>query len=119
MDTPNDIKNRRDELELELEDRYYPLLDRLRNAEDEKDSAREQVRDILDRWERLVEYSETNETQLNWGALFGGDPAESLLVPYGQPIGDEQLDVEPIGMMTTMRNVDSASAVGIVSSIER
>ena len=78
----------------------------------EANTARNQLDLLVSDWKKKIRDAESTNQELKWGTNFGSVDQFDLLKSYGQ-VQDEN-DFEAIGMMTSMRNVDTSASVKVV-----
>ena len=78
----------------------------------EANTARNQLDLLVSDWKKKIRDAESTNQELKWGTNFGSVDQFDLLKSCGQ-VQDEN-DFEAIGMMTSMRNVDTSASVKVV-----
>ena len=95
---------------------YFEIIRDESPQDQEEITARAQVNGIIASWKRNVRRSSENQTKLEWGDISKVEE-NSLLVPFGQVDGNENVNFNSIPMMTSMRNIDVSSNTRVVSNI--
>ncbi len=106
--------SRLSEIETGLLAQLDNYLLRIENSlgQSEANAARNQLDQLISDWKKKIRDAETTNQELKWGTNFGSVDQFDLLKSYGQ-VQDEN-DFEAIGMMTSMRNVDTSASVKVV-----
>lgn len=114
---PEDILNENKLSLLTSKMEFYFEIIRDESPHDEEEvTARAQVKAILKGWERNVRRFQELQTKLEWGDISKLED-NSLIIPFGQIDGNENINFDAIPMMTSMRNVDVSSNTRVISNI--
>ena len=112
MSKANEIIGREEEIKSYLHE-YFLTIDELNISDDEVEIAKEQVEEIIDKWKILSLRKDSEGESLAWGNMTGTEE-NALLFPYGKTFSIDDYPIEPLKMLTSMRNVDAPASVDVV-----
>ena len=112
MKGPAEILEFETEIYKKLEN-YISQVEKASLSHDARSEIKTQIDLIIKKWKKIVEDAEGAQKQIEWGSIIPRGENIALLEVFGQV--DDPDDYDRIGMMTSMRNVDSNATIRVVS----
>ena len=112
MKGPDEILEFETEIYKKLEN-YISQVEKASLSHDARSEIKTQIDLIIKKWKKIVEDAEGAQKQIEWGSIIPKGENIALLEVFGQV--DDPDDYDRIGMMTSMRNVDSNATIRVVS----
>lgn len=114
INDPIQILDKEIEIKEKLED-YFEILSNFDLLDDDVSVARDQVENIFKKWKKIASDADQAGQKVEWKKSNNGN--DFVLIEYGKK-PDEEDNIEPVGMLTSMRNVDVEATLRIASSSE-
>ncbi len=115
MKDPLQILEKKDVL-MERLDEYFQILKDYGLSEDEFSDAFKQVENIIFKWEIICNKASEEDEKVGWRQGYGSNVFKYyILQEYGRTTDDEEVVIDPIEMLTSMRNVDAESTFNVAS----
>ena len=112
INDPKQILEKEEDIKEKLEE-YFKILSNFDLLDDDIDVARSQVEDIFNKWKKIASDAAEAGENVEWKKINNGN--DFVLIEYGKKTEEED-NIDPVGMLTSMRNVDVAATLRVATS---